>query len=473
MPADSQPIWNALDAIVAANGPSGNSVADILAKFGTPSTSVAILDDGEIEAKCYSTIGNDTETVFQCCSISKPVAAMAVMKLVSQGQLSIDEPITAYLPASTVDLISTPETVGLLSHVTLKHLMSHTSGMSVSCFPGYASTPPTPSSILSGTPLSNTPQVHLYGLPGERFNYSGGGITVIQLILEAITGKPFAEIVETLVLTPLQMTRSFYFRPDAQDNHACSFYTGYQKAEVDFHVYPEQAAAGLWTTPTDLLKVVRAMQDSLLADHSNGFLPQKLARKMLEEISNGMALSWAAKEKGEIFSHSGSNFGFRCYLYGYADLGCEEGVKLPQRSGICVMTNSEEGYSVCRKVLHALTFAKQWPTILSGPAVDIPFRTTEVASGWHDWIGRWGNDWEIVEADNTLAMKFKDLPPTKLYQAAMPVLSDEKSPSADLVFEGLEMMARLKKLDEEAVVEIWHGPNRDIPNSDITILRRV
>lgn len=472
MSTSTESLWSELESIIHTNAPSpiSQTTPEILSQLGTPSASIAVLDNNSITAKCYSTLNNNTETVFQACSISKPVAAMAAMKLVSQNRLSLDEPITKYLSESVIKAMTTPETAQLLECVTVKQLLSHTAGLTVSGFPGYADDIPEPETIIVGQPPSNTPQIRISGLPGHRFSYSGGGLTVLQMMLQHTTQKPFSELMQDLVLTPLDMTRSFYKTPGKGDNHALSFYTGVRAAEVPFHVYPEQAAAGLWTTPTDLLKVVRAMQDSLLAadddKQDSSFLPRDLARKIFDEVSNDMALGWRAPKNGVTFSHSGSNFGFRCYLFGYADLGSVDrlSVTVPTRSGVCVMTNSELGYPVVRKLVHAITYTKDWPNILEPTRVDIPFRAQGVmeSKAWMDWCGRWGQDWEILAVADAPCIRFQGLPPVKLRPAVLPNVRSKSGSCIDLVFEGLEMMARLRSVDDKRFVDIWHGPQEDI-----------
>src|SRR5271154_4958125 len=121
-----------LESLIRAQDNSSSSVTEVLAKLGSPSTSIALLDHGKFTTQCYSTLNHTPETVFQACSISKPVAGLGVMKLVSQGKLDLDAPITEYLPPSSIELISTPPTRQLLKHVTLKQLLSHTSGLSQS-----------------------------------------------------------------------------------------------------------------------------------------------------------------------------------------------------------------------------------------------------------------------------------------------------------------------------------------------------
>lgn len=477
---DFSSIWDKLEAIIKANRVvddlllSNLGVAEVLADYGSPSTSVAILEHGKISARCYSRVSDDSETVFQACSISKPVAGLAVMKLVSEGKLSLAAPIRSYLPDGVIQNLS-PSQEDLLQHVTIKHLLSHTSGLSVHGFAGYAQDDiPDARRVLSGRPPTNSLQVRLEGLPGLRFAYSGGGFTVLQLILEHVTGKPFPDLIQELVLTPLDMKRSFYHKPSEKDNHASTYYTGYQACEDPFHVHPEQAAAGLWTTPTDLLKVVRTLQRSLISTDDSSFLGQDLARLMLDEVSDGMALSWfAPRDPGTAFQHGGSNFGFRCHVLGYANLGSakmsDERLAAANESGICIMTNSEQGDTVVRKIFNAIAYLRGWPTmplVYGLNSAVIPFRAVDVAVSpehWKRWEGRWGTDWEIVDEKGDPYVRFQKLPLVRLHSAARPSGPREDGDvPIDFVISGLEMMLRLTRLDGELVVEVWHGPKGDI-----------
>lgn len=442
------------------------------------------------------------------------------MKLVSQGKLSLNEPITTYLPPSILSALSTPETAALLEHVTVRHLLSHTAGLTVHGFPGYdithspTSTPPSAEAILAGKEGVNTVQVRLAALPGQRFAYSGGGITILQVILCNITSLPFPTLMQELVLGPLGMTRSFYRTPGEQDNYAHAYYTGYTETEFPFRVQPEQAAAGLWTTPTDLLKAVRAMQDSVSAEDDSGFLPRDLAKQMLTEVMSGMALGWFSssspidasaapnstsssspannKATSDIakpsdanlvlpaFQHAGGNVGFRCHVFGYLPVTktSDTDFARPQGAGICIMTNSEEGYPVLRKLMHAIAYAKKWPTLRSAygvKEVEIPFcasypvasNTTATAKNhakddWKQWTGKWkGREQEYIiqETGNGVPeIVFQKLPGVRLRPAALPAVTDaEGRLCLDYVLEGLEIMIRMKWEGVEKVLEVWDG----------------
>jgi CubicO group peptidase (beta-lactamase class C family) len=178
-----------------------------------------------------------------------------------------------------------------LGEITIRMLMSHTSGLSQHAFPGYMNNIPSALDVLAGKGGINIKHVHLEGLPGHWFSYSGGGITVLQLILEHITNQAFPDLVRELVLDPLGMHRSFY-AVSKEENYAVAQYTGFTACEVLHRANPEQAAAGLWTTPTDLLKLVRALQRSLKVNDHTELLYKEVAKEILTEISGTMAMGW-------------------------------------------------------------------------------------------------------------------------------------------------------------------------------------
>ncbi|GAB7357811.1 hypothetical protein MBLNU459_g0798t1 [Dothideomycetes sp. NU459] len=472
--SDAGLMWDKLECIFQANGLNGDDeAAQVLADYGTPSTSIAVLEHGQISSRCFSRVGDNAETVFQACSISKPVTAMAVMRLVSRNKLSLDVPIHTYLPERIIQTLSTSQTHDLLQHVTIKHLLSHTSGLTVHGFAGYPEDDiPDAESVLAGRPPANSLQVRLESLPGLRFAYSGGGFTVLQLILEQVTRKSFPDLMQELVFTPLDMKRSFYRKPNRDDNHASVYYTGWQECEVPFHVLPEQAAAGLWTTPTDLLKVAYALQRSLVDENGLGFISQDLARRMLDEVSDGMALAWfAPRDPGTAFQHGGSNFGFRCHILGWARLKSrtpDDRSEATDESGVCVMTNSEQGTAALMKTMLAVAYLKGWPVmplVYGLRQAMIPFRALDAAplqDHWKQWKGRWGGHWNLVEVEGCPYVCFQQLPPVKLLPAAYPAGPSEVGLPIDLVMMGLEIMLRLTYQEKELVVEVWHGPKGDV-----------
>lgn len=345
--------------------------------------------------------------------------------------------------------------------------MSHTSGLSIHGFPGYVDSGPDARTVLSGTAPSNTCGVRLQSLPGQGYSYSGGGITVLQVILETVTGQDFPSLIRELVFEPLGMTRSFYHLPAGESNVAHAHYTGYTPCEPQWLNNPEQAAAGLWTTPTDLLKAVRAMQRSVkTSEPQQAFLPRHLAQEMLTEVASGMGLTWRAPaECGIVFGHSGSNLpGWTCLLVGYAPTnGCsseQQHEGLPEFCGMSVMTNSAAGDQVIYKLINAISFLKKWPRVSSlyaYAAADTPLvaKTVEIAADWRRWIGVWEAQWSVEEdAAGNPVVRYCGLEPIRLLPAAIPASGDR---SIDLVLEGLQITMSLTWEHGVRIVELWSG----------------
>src|ERR1700759_962394 len=143
--------------------------------------------------------------------MSKALAATAALKLVEQGRLDLDGDVNARLKAWKVP----PSPYTAQSKVTLRRLLRHTAGMTVSGFPGYAADAPVPTlvQILNGTPPSNTPAIQSWEAPGGAYAYSGGGFTVAQLLIVEAGGKPYPDLLKALVLDPAGMKRSTLSQP--------------------------------------------------------------------------------------------------------------------------------------------------------------------------------------------------------------------------------------------------------------------
>ncbi|KAM0247904.1 hypothetical protein ACHAQJ_009651 [Trichoderma viride] len=455
-------LFSQLEDLIHSGHEGSTSAASILAKLGTPCASVAIMEDGIISSHCFSTGKDDTETIFQACSISKPTFTIAVMKLVDEGKIKLDGRIGDLLPQDVLDLLTKDASsveISAIKSITVAQLLSHTSGLSQGGFPGYSvlddSRIPTPREVLAGAYPVNTKGVRLQGFPGQSLSYSGGGFTVLQIIVETITDKDLPSFMQDILLRPLGMTRSFYHQlPPEEKNSARAYYNGYTPCEDAQRVNPEQAAASLWTTPSDLLKLVRAVQQSLQSSDNSGFLRQETARTMLTVVDLDIALSWFIPgDLRTVFSHAGSNCpGFRTYVAGYADLPGASKVEILKNCGISIMTNSAEGDIAIWKLLRAIPYLKNWPEIplpIGYPNI-LPFGAPkdEIAFEWKRWSGNWTcgkKNWR-VQADNTgrPTLQYDQLLPFPLVVAAMPVTEiDNKSQAKNLMVDGLEVMLQL------------------------------
>ena len=148
------------------------------------------------------------ETLFQAGSISKSLTALAVLRLVEQGKLNLDVDVSQYLISWKLPTNRFMEQ----KKVTLRELLSHTAGATVHGFEGYAAgnTVPTLVQVINGERPANSAPVTIASVPGTKFSYAGGVYTIIQQILIDVTGEPFPELMQELVLQPLHMVHSTF-----------------------------------------------------------------------------------------------------------------------------------------------------------------------------------------------------------------------------------------------------------------------
>ncbi len=194
--------------------------------------------------------------------------------------------------------------------------------------------------------------------PMTAMKYSGGGVTMMELALSDAVGKPFHEIAQSYVLEPLDMTNSAYDQPISpeRDMHAARAHNRAGDAmNTKWHVYPELAAAGLWTTPTDLAKFAIEVQRSIQGK-SNKVLSQSSIQEMVSPVGvGGFAVGFSIQRIGEgwYFSHGGSNWGFRCFLIAHKVKGY----------GLALMTNGSRGGQVGREIQNRVERAYKWDTL--------------------------------------------------------------------------------------------------------------
>lgn len=293
------------------------------------------------------------ETLFQAASISKPVAAVTALYYVERGILGLDEDVNLRLR-----LWKIPENAWTRKgKVTLRGLLSHTAGLTVPRFPGYAEGKevPTLRQILDGAKPANTPPVKVDIEIGSRHRYSGGGYAVLQQLLVDVLGRPFPNIVRDAVLIKLDMSQSTFEQPLSQSlagRAASGHRPNGSVLPGKWHTYPEMAAAGLWTTATDL---ARFALEILLAKEgkSDRILSHVMVEMMLTPVKEGYGLGFIVKGSGQDlqFSHSGGNEGFRCRMIAYPKRG----------QGAVIMTNSDLGGDFIPEVLRSLSAEYGWP----------------------------------------------------------------------------------------------------------------
>ena len=346
---------------LGAEGDAGLSLTELLKTHKTTAISVAVVRDYKVHwAKAWGTAARhagteaDTSTRFQAASISKPVGAMTVLRAVQDGRFGLDDDINALL--QTWQLVDQAEFLNE-STVTPRLLLSMTAGTTVSGFPGYKPGVPLPSvpqivgaTVEGAERVANTPAVEVGWEPGSKYQYSGGGSTILQLAMSDVLKRPFDDIVTKTVLEPLGMTDSCLCQPvpaslvqdTAVANDLRKREGGHGSDAVRWHVYPELYAAGLWTTPSDLAKFMIEVQLSL-DGRSNKVLTKEMVSKMVTPGALGnYALGFTAGsesagrpapagEKTRFFGHTGGNWGFRANFVGSLEGG----------NGFIIMANSD------------------------------------------------------------------------------------------------------------------------------------
>lgn len=202
--------------------------------------------------------------------------------------------------------------------------------------------------VLDGIKPANSAPIRPDIVPGARWRYSGGGYEVMQQLVEDVTGRVFPRVAEELVLDPLGMNRSTYEQP-LPARYAASAATGHRANGAPipgrWHTYPEMAAAGLWTTPADLCRVIGEILKP------GRVLKRETVKQMLTAVGGNYGLGWALGEGMRSLSHGGSNEGFRCGLFAYPDSG----------GGAVVMTNGDRGAELARETLAAIAAEYGWP----------------------------------------------------------------------------------------------------------------
>jgi len=319
--------------------------------------SVAVVRDGKIEwTRAYGITNKKTkapvndETLFQAASISKPVAAVGVLKLVEQGKIDLDEDVNTYLKTWKI-----PESAYTKDEkVTLRRILSHTAGLNVHGFPGYRQDEKMRSvqEVLSGK--GNTSAVVVTQKPGKEWRYSGGGYEIMELLIEDVTGQRFVDYMQSEVLTPMGMSNSTYVQPlpdDLHKNASAAFSMNGSMPKGLWNNYPEHAAAGLWTTPTDLAKFTIEIF-KIRKGKKDGVLSPDMVNKMLEKGMGDWGLGFArsADNGVETFGHGGKNLGFTNDYLALMD----------KDDAIIVLTNSDRGSDVIRPMIRAVSKAYNW-----------------------------------------------------------------------------------------------------------------
>lgn len=330
-------------------------------------------------------------TRFQAGSNSKSLNAIGVLKLVQDGKINFNEDINKYLTTWKFPY----DTLSKGKKITVANLLSHTAGLTIHGFPGYEieDTIPTLTQILDGQKPTNTNAVRSMYEPSLKYQYSGGGTTISQLIVQDVTGQPYDEFMWKNVLKPMGMTNSSYTQPPTKKSEkflATGYYNDGKPVKGKYHIYPEQAAAGLWTTSNDLAKYVIETQLALEGKSQKVLNREMTMLRLTPHIDSLSALGIFILNKGGVkyFNHGGVDEGFVSQYVGSFEGG----------NGVVVMTNTYNT-SLFNEIIYSVASTYNWKNYSPEVRKTIMLPDTVMAS----YIGKY-----ILENDTLAIVKKSD-----------------------------------------------------------------
>lgn len=342
------------------------TLAERIRQYRVQAVSIAVIDDYRI-SWTYATGLRSTNapaspgTLFQAASMSKPVAAAAILRLFEERHLDLDADVNTFLRSWKLP----PPPNGTNERVTMRRLLSHSAGVNVHGFAGYdrSAMQATLAQVLDGIPPANSPPIRVTEIPGAKTEYSGGGTTIAQQVAVDISGQSFPAFMQQTLIKPLGVAESTFDQPLPKPFWPIAA-SGYDMIGREVHggwrVYPTMAAAGLWTTPSDLATFVIAIQNALRG-RGKPPIDATVARDLTTEASQGFGLG--PEVQPLYFGHNGANAGFQGEFYGLKRGG----------KGVVVMTNSDNGLPLADEIVHSVAKAYDWPVLQPQPRTAIAF----------------------------------------------------------------------------------------------------
>ena len=383
---------------------SNKTIGELMKDEAVNGVSIAVINNDKIEwAKAYGIADkskNDpvtTSTLFQCASIGKTITAMAALHLVKQGKLELDEDVNNKLTRWKL----TENDFTKQKKVTLRWLLSHSAGLTDDYgffgYPPGAAIPTLLQLLNNEPPATNTKKLVVQTVPGTTERYSGGGYLIIQELIEEITDQSFSSYVQAIIFDPLNMVNTTYaYYPDLSGKQIARGHdkNGRIDKKVKYHVYPEMAAAGPWTTPTDLAKLIIEIQKEYRGV-SDLVINQQLCSEMLIPQINfkGLGVHLTGAEKPEAFWHAGNSEGFTGLYYGIIHSG----------QGAVVLTNSDQGEEVVLQVVTGIATVYNWPVMKIYQAQQLTANETQSYKGHYQTAK--GLTVEIGEIENGLFLR--------------------------------------------------------------------
>jgi CubicO group peptidase (beta-lactamase class C family) len=389
------------------NNPQRWTLEERMKFYHANGVSIAVIKDYKIEwAKGYGWADSleqkpvTTETLFQTGSNSKSLNAVGVLKLVQEGKLNLNADINDYLKTWKFPY----DSLSKGKKITIANLLSHTAGLTVHGFDGYENgdTIPTIKQILNGQKPANSEAIRSMYEPSIKYEYSGGGTTISQLIIEDVTGKPYDVYMWENILKPMGMTNSSYTQPPLsvkQNLLATGYYNDGKAVKGKYHIYPEQAAAGLWTNPTDLAKYVIETQLSLKGKSQKILSKDMTKVRLTPYIDDKSALGVFIINKNGIknFEHGGVDEGFVSQYIGTLEGG----------NGVVVMTNTYNT-ALFDEIIRSVALTYGWKNAYTP---DIKKEIYMKGEDLHPYLGKYGSGdfiWSIIKKENDTYLSIND-----------------------------------------------------------------
>lgn len=341
---------------ISISGEAQPTLSDRMNRYRVPAISLAIIEDGQMTDSSVvgltldnraDTIGPDTR--FQAASIGKAVTAIGILRLVDQGQVDLDGSANRYLSRFVLrDADGIPADA-----VTLRQLLTHSAGVNIPSYPGFERHADLPDllDILEGTPKAESAPVRATQSTGT-YRYSGGGFSVLQAIIEDVSGETFEAFMQRDIFIPLGLSRTSFQIASSETGRARGHDWSGAQINGGWADYPQAAAAGLWTTSTDLARLLVSLSAAWRGDDQS-LLSQDLARELATAQGGGMGLGFGLDGDGARLhvSHSGSSLGYNAYALLYPETG----------NGAVVMTNGEGGRYLYDDIIRTLERQLEWP----------------------------------------------------------------------------------------------------------------
>ena len=339
----------------------GMSLQDRMAHYKVPGISIAVVDAGALVwARSWGVVHSGQsgvvtpESMFQAGSISKTVAAMLTLRLASQGRLALDDPVNNHLKSWKLPASDQ----GGAQEVTIRHLLTHSAGLTPVTYLGVEPTSrvPTTLDLLQGKGQPAVPAVARVAAPGSRFSYSNSAFVVLQQLLADVSGESFDALARAEFFAPLRMTGTTFapLLPPPLFERAAWGHEAQPIASKGLVV--PAAVGGLWTTPSDLARLLAAFFSSYRGA-TNGLMKPALAREAMLAQFESQGLCGVVEGNGSALriAQAGAMPGFIAILVGYPELG----------QGAVVMINAGgRSGGLARELLRAVAAEYKWPGYL-------------------------------------------------------------------------------------------------------------